>query len=173
MPKTIELFSLTEFRGNIHQLLLVYLVIKLPIMKTVRNIVQHKSNSIYSVHPDASVLDALRVMMDKNISALLVMEGADLKGIFTERDYARKIILLGKASKETKIKEVMTAKLEVVDQDSSIDHCMQIMTDKHIRHLPVIDHGIVSGMISIGDLVKFVIEDQKQTIEQLKSYISS
>ena len=142
-------------------------------MKTVRNIVQHKSNSIYSVHPDASVLDALRVMMDKNISALLVMEGADLKGIFTERDYARKIILLGKASKETKIKEVMTAKLEVVDQDSSIDHCMQIMTDKHIRHLPVIDHGIVSGMISIGDLVKFVIEDQKQTIEQLKSYISS
>lgn len=82
-------------------------------MKTVRNIVQHKSNSIYSVHPDASVLDALRVMMDKNISALLVMEGADLKGIFTERDYARKIILLGKASKETKIKEVMTAKLEV------------------------------------------------------------
>ena len=142
-------------------------------MKTVRNIVQHKSNSIYSVHPEASVLDALKVMMDKNISALLVMEGADLKGIFTERDYARKIILLGKASKETKIKEVMTAKLEVVDQNSSIDYCMQIMTDKHIRHLPVIDHGKVSGMISIGDLVKFVIEDQKQTIEQLKSYISS
>jgi len=142
-------------------------------MKTVRNIVQHKSNSIYSVHPEASVLDALKVMMDKNISALLVMEGTDLKGIFTERDYARKIILLGKASKETKIKEVMTTKLEVVDQDSSIDYCMQIMTDKHIRHLPVIDHGKVSGMISIGDLVKFVIEDQKQTIEQLKSYISS
>jgi CBS domain-containing protein len=142
-------------------------------MKTVRNIVQHKSNSIYSVHPEASVLDALKVMMDKNISALLVMEGTDLKGIFTERDYARKIILLGKASKETKIKEVMTAKLEVVDQNSSIDYCMQIMTDKHIRHLPVIDHGKVSGMISIGDLVKFVIEDQKQTIEQLKSYISS
>jgi CBS domain-containing protein len=142
-------------------------------MKTVRNIVQQKSNSIYSVHPEASVLDALKVMMDKNISALLVMEGTDLKGIFTERDYARKIILLGKASKETKIKEVMTTKLEVVDQDSSIDYCMQIMTDKHIRHLPVIDHGKVSGMISIGDLVKFVIEDQKQTIEQLKSYISS
>ena len=142
-------------------------------MKTVRNIVQHKSNSIYSVNPEASVLDALKVMMDKNISALLVMEGTDLKGIFTERDYARKIILLGKASKETKIKEVMTTKLEVVDQDSSIDYCMQIMTDKHIRHLPVIDHGKVSGMISIGDLVKFVIEDQKQTIEQLKSYISS
>ena len=142
-------------------------------MKTVRNIVQHKSNSIYSVHPEASVLDALKVMMDKNISALLVMEGTDLKGIFTERDYARKIILLGKASKETKIQEVMTAKLEVVDQNSSIDHCMQIMTDKHIRHLPVIDHGKVSGMISIGDLVKFIIEDQKQTIEQLKSYISS
>jgi CBS domain-containing protein len=112
-------------------------------------------------------------MMDKNISALLVMEGSELKGIFTERDYARKIILQGKSSKETKIKEVMTASLEVINLNSSIDHCMQIMTDKHIRHLPIVDNGKVSGMISIGDLVKFVIEDQKQTIEQLQSYISS
>ncbi len=142
-------------------------------MKTVKNIFQNKSTAIYSVSPDTSVLDALQVMMDKNISALLVMEGPDLKGIFTERDYARKIILQGKSSKETKIKEVMTAKLEVINLNSSIDHCMQIMTDKHIRHLPIIDNGKVAGMISIGDLVKFVIEDQKQTIEQLQSYISS
>jgi CBS domain-containing protein len=112
-------------------------------------------------------------MMDKNISALLVMEGPELKGIFTERDYARKIILQGKSSKETKIKEVMTASLEVINLNSSIDHCMQIMTDKHIRHLPIVDNGKVSGMISIGDLVKFVINDQKQTIEQLQNYISS
>lgn len=142
-------------------------------MKTVRNILQYKSQSIYSVDPDTSVLDALKIMMDKNISALLVMEGPELKGIFTERDYARKIILQGKSSKETKIKEVMTASLEVINLNSSIDHCMQIMTDKHIRHLPIIDNGKVSGMISIGDLVKFVINDQKQTIEQLQNYISS
>ncbi|MDO8993266.1 MAG: CBS domain-containing protein [Daejeonella sp.] len=142
-------------------------------MKTVRNIFQNKSTSIYSVSPDSSVLDALQVMMDKNISALLVMEGSELKGIFTERDYARKIILQGKSSKDTKIEDAMTAKLEVINLNSSIDHCMQIMTDKHIRHLPVIDNGKVAGMISIGDLVKFVIEDQKQTIEQLQSYISS
>jgi len=142
-------------------------------MKTVRNILQYKSQSIYSVDPDTSVLDALKIMMDKNISALLVMEGSELKGIFTERDYARKIILQGKSSKETKIKEVMTASLEVINLNSSIDHCMQIMTDKHIRHLPIVDNGKVSGMISIGDLVKFVINDQKQTIEQLQSYISS
>lgn len=142
-------------------------------MKTVRNILQYKSQSIYSVEPETSVLDALQIMMDKNISALLVMEGSELKGIFTERDYARKIILQGKSSKETKIKEVMTASLEVINLNSSIDHCMQIMTDKHIRHLPIIDNGKVAGMISIGDLVKFVIEDQKQTIEQLQSYISS
>ena len=142
-------------------------------MKRVSNIFQNKSTTIYSVNPDSSVLDALQIMMDKNISALLVMEGAELKGIFTERDYARKIILQGKSSKETKIKDVMTAKLEVINLNSSIDHCMQIMTDKHIRHLPVIDNGKVAGMISIGDLVKFVIEDQKQTIEQLQNYISS
>ncbi|HEY1062827.1 MAG TPA: CBS domain-containing protein [Daejeonella sp.] len=142
-------------------------------MKTVRNILQYKSQSIYSVDPDTSVLDALKIMMDKNISALLVMEGPELKGIFTERDYARKIILQGKSSKETKIKEVMTASLEVINLNSSIDHCMQIMTDKHIRHLPIVDNGKVSGMISIGDLVKFVINDQKQTIEQLQNYISS
>jgi len=142
-------------------------------MKTVKNIVQNKSNSIHSVGLKTSVLDALVIMMDRNISALLVMEGSDLKGIFTERDYARKIILQGKSSKETKIEEAMTASLEVVNLNTSIDHCMQIMTDKHIRHLPVVEEGNIVGIISIGDLVKFVIEDQKQTIEQLQSYISS
>ncbi|WP_276364535.1 CBS domain-containing protein [Daejeonella sp. H1SJ63] len=142
-------------------------------MKTVKNILQNKSASIYSVNPDTSVLDALQVMMDKNISALLVMEGIDLKGIFTERDYARKIILKGKSSKETKIKDAMTSDLKTVNPGTSIDLCMQIMTEKHIRHLPVKEGNQVIGMISIGDLVKFVIEDQKQTIEQLQSYISS
>ncbi len=142
-------------------------------MKTIKNIIQTKSNSIYAVTPQTSVLDALQVMMDKNISALLVMEGPELKGIFTERDYARKIILQGKASKETSIQEVMTINLETVKLNASIEHCMKIMTERHIRHLPIVEDGIVVGIISIGDLVKFVIEDQKQTIEQLQTYISS
>ncbi len=142
-------------------------------MKCVKHILQNKSNSIYSVLPETSVLEALQVMMDKNISALLVMEGPILKGIFTERDYARKIILQGKSSKDTPIAEAMTKHLETVGMNSSIDQCMQIMTTKHIRHLPILEDGKVGGMISIGDLVKFVIEDQKQTIEQLQTYISS
>ena len=142
-------------------------------MKTIKNIIQTKSKSIYAVTPQTSVLDALQVMMDKNISALLVMEGPELRGIFTERDYARKIILQGKASKETSIQEVMTTKLETVKLNASIEHCMKIMTERHIRHLPIVEDGIVAGMISIGDIVKFVIEDQKQTIEQLQTYISS
>lgn len=142
-------------------------------MKTVKQIVQNKSNSIYSVSPETSVLDALQVMMDKNISALLVMDDQTLVGIFTERDYARKIILQGKSSRETLIADVMTADLETIGFNSSIDQCMQIMTNRHIRHLPIVEDGKVGGMISIGDLVKFVIEDQKQTIEQLQSYISS
>lgn len=142
-------------------------------MKCVKHIVKNKSNAIYSVNPDTSVLDALQVMMDKNISALLVMEGPELMGIFTERDYARKIILVGKSSKETPIADVMTSSLETVDMKTSIDQCMQIMTTKQIRHLPIVEDAKVAGMISIGDLVKFVIEDQKQTIEQLQTYISS
>jgi CBS domain-containing protein len=142
-------------------------------MKTVNNIIQNNFKSIFSVSPETSVLDALQVMMDKNISALLVMEGTKLKGIFTERDYARKIILVGKSSKATKIKEVMSEKLVTIELGTSLDHCMQIMTERRIRHLPIIENGLVIGIISIGDLVKFVIEDQQQTIEQLQNYISS
>jgi CBS domain-containing protein len=142
-------------------------------MKTVNNIIQNNFKSIFSVSPETSVLDALQVMMDKNISALLVMDGTKLKGIFTERDYARKIILVGKSSKVTKIKEVMSEKLVTIELGTSLDHCMQIMTERRIRHLPIIENGLVIGIISIGDLVKFVIEDQQQTIEQLQNYISS
>lgn len=142
-------------------------------MKTVNNIFQNNTKSIFSVNPETSVLEALQVMMDKNISALLIMEGTNLKGIFTERDYARKIILMGKSSKETAVKEVMTEKLITVELHTSIEHCMQIMTERRIRHLPIINNGLVIGIVSIGDLVKFVIEDQQQTIEQLQNYISS
>ena len=112
-------------------------------MKTVNNIIQNNSKSIFSVSPETSVLDALKVMMDKNISALLVIDGSKLKGIFTERDYARKIILLGKSSKATKIEEVMTEKLVTIELSTSIDRCMQIMTERRIRHLPIIENDIV------------------------------
>ena len=142
-------------------------------MKTVNNIIQNNFKSIISVTSETSVLDALKVMMDKNISALLVIDESKLKGIFTERDYARKIILLGKSSKVTKIAEVMTDKLVTIELSTSIDHCMHIMTERRIRHLPILENGFPIGIISIGDLVKFVIEDQKQTIEQLQNYISS
>ena len=142
-------------------------------MKQVRHILGAKPGNIYSVNQETSVLETLKIMLDKNISALLIMDDNQLKGIFTERDYARKIVLQGKSSKDTLIKEVMTAELKTVAPNDNIDYCMQLMSNLHIRHLPVLDNGKVIGMISIGDLVKFVISDQKETIEHLQSYIHS
>lgn len=142
-------------------------------MKTVRYILQNKPAFVYSVGKETSVFEALNVMMEKNISALLIMEDDHLLGIFTERDYARKVILKGKSSKETLIMEVMTADPVTVSLKNEIDLCMNLMTDKHIRHLPVTDQGKVIGMVSIGDVVKSIIEVQKETIKQLESYISS
>lgn len=141
-------------------------------MKTVKQLLDTKQVRIISVTENTSVLDALKVMTEKNISALLVMEGSELSGIFTERDYARKLILQGKSSKDTLIKEAMTADPITINLTDTIDKCMEIMTEKHIRHLPIVVDKEVRGMISIGDLVKFIIEDQKQTISQLESYIS-
>ncbi|GAA4808251.1 CBS domain-containing protein [Olivibacter ginsenosidimutans] len=111
--------------------------------------------------------------MEKNISALLVVEQGKLLGIFTERDYARKIILQGKSSKDTPIYEVMTPDPCTITALESIDYCMELMTEKHFRHLPVVENGLIIGMLSIGDLVKHIIEDQKQTINQLETYINS
>lgn len=142
-------------------------------MKKINLILEKKGRQVFSVTAATTVFDALQVMMEKNISALLVMENEELLGIFTERDYARKLILQGKSSKETTIGEIMTANLLTLSPNSSIDQCMEIMTDKKIRHLPVLENKFVIGMISIGDVVKFVIEDQKQTIQQLESYIVS
>ncbi|MGA9649928.1 CBS domain-containing protein [Pedobacter sp.] len=141
-------------------------------MKTVKQLLDTKQVRIISVTENTSVLDALKVMTEKNISALLVMEDSELLGIFTERDYARKLILQGKSSKDTLIKEAMTADPITINLADTIDKCMEIMTEKHIRHLPIVVNAEVKGMISIGDLVKFIIEDQKQTISQLESYIS-
>lgn len=142
-------------------------------MKSVQFILNQKPAVIFSVTKNTSVFEALEQMMAKNISALLVMEENDLQGIFTERDYARKVILKGKASKTTTIEEVMTKDLLTVTSTQSVEECMTIMTDKHIRHLPVVEEEKVVGFISIGDLVRYVIEDQKSTIEHLQSYISS
>ncbi|WP_113651933.1 CBS domain-containing protein [Pedobacter namyangjuensis] len=142
-------------------------------MKNVQQIINAKAEGVFSVTSNATVLDALKVMTEKNISSLLIIEKEVLLGIFTERDYARKIILQGKSSKETLVSEAMTPDPITVNLTDSIDHCMQLMTEKHIRHLPVVNMDKVAGMVSIGDVVKFIIADQKQTISQLESYINS
>ncbi len=141
-------------------------------MKTVKHLLDTKQPRIIAVPETISVLDALKVMTDKNISAVLVMKNEKLWGIFTERDYARKIILQGKSSKDTLINEVMTPNPITITLSDSIDYCMELMTEKHIRHLPIVANEEVIGMLSIGDMVKFIIADQKQTITQLESYIS-
>ena len=142
-------------------------------MKTINYILQSKPKQIFSVPRSTSVFDALQFMMDKNISALLVMEDEKLCGIFSERDYARKIVLQGKSSKTTPIEEVMTSKLITIAPQEPIDRCMELMTNNHIRHLPVLESETVVGMISIGDVVKSMIEIQKDTIAQLESYINN
>lgn len=142
-------------------------------MRSVKHLLETKSVIIFSVEKSTSVLEGLNLMMKENISALLIIENGTLHGIFTERDYARKIILKGRSSKDTPISEVMTSDLLTVSPKDSVDHCMQVMTKMHIRHLPVLEDDRIAGMISIGDLVRFVIEDQKKTIQQLENYINS
>lgn len=141
-------------------------------MKKVRNIILNKGNTVFSCQCDQSVYEALQILIDKNIGALVVMEGGKFAGIFSERDYARKVILQGKSSKETHVRDIMTEKVITVTPDDSVDHCMNIMVEKRIRHLPVLDKGELAGVISIGDIVKSIMDDQKATIEQLESYIS-
>lgn len=143
-------------------------------MKTVQKILNNKPVHIFSTNTSTSVLEALEVMTEKNVSALLVMQEEKLLGIFTERDYARKIVLQGKSSKNTAISEVMSSSLITVTPTDSIELCMETMTNKHIRHLPVvIEEEKVVGMVSNGDVVKFIIADQTETIIQLESYINS
>jgi CBS domain-containing protein len=140
-------------------------------MGKVRNITQTKGNAIFSVPSTVTVYTALELMLEKSIGALLIVDNGNFVGIFTERDYARKLILKGKSSKETLIGEVMTEKPITVTPDTSIEECMQIMTARKIRHLPIMDEGKLSGLISVGDVVKFVIEEQKSIIEHLEQYI--
>ncbi len=130
-----------------------------------------KGHAIHSVAPGASVIDAIRCMADNHVGALLVMEGQNLAGIVSERDYARKVILLGRSSSTTAVREIMSSPVFTLPPDSTVDDAMRLMTDQRIRHLPVVANGRVLGVVSIGDLVKSVIEDQRHTIDELHTYI--
>lgn len=141
-------------------------------MKTVSQLLQQKGHNIWSIAPDATVYDALELMADKNIGAVLVMDGENLVGILSERDYARKVILKARFSRDTLVREIMTEKVVCVRPDQSVEECMALMTAKRIRHLPVTEGSKVIGVISIGDAVKAVISEQEFIIEQLENYIS-
>src|SRR6266571_5949178 len=141
-------------------------------MKTVAQLLRTKGQQVLSVSPDMPVFEALGVMADKNVGALLVVEGEELVGIFSERDYARKVILKGKTSKETPVREIMSSHVLYVRPEQTIEDCMALMTDKRVRHLPVLDQGKLVGVISIGDVVKALIDEQQFIIEQLQNYIT-
>lgn len=141
-------------------------------MTTVAQLLDSKGRHIWSVGPQDIVYDAIKLMAAKGIGALIVMEGGSLVGIFSERDYARKIILKGKSSKQTTVDDIMTRDVLCARPEQNVEECMAVMTEKHVRHLPVIEEKQVVGMVSIGDLVKTIIAEQKFTIEQLEHYIS-
>ena len=140
-------------------------------MKSARDVLQAKGCEIWSIAPGDSVLDALTLMADKNVGAVLVLSGGTLFGIMSERDYARKVELSGKTAKDTRIWEIMTHRVICVRADQSIGECMALMTNQRIRHLPVVDGQQLVGLISIGDVVQAIISDQELMIEQLESYI--
>ena len=141
-------------------------------MKSVAQVLQSKSDqSVFTISPNTSVLDALKQMAERGVGALLVMEGARIAGIISERDYARKMVLVGRASHETPVREIMSSPVMYVRPDQTNEECMALMTENRLRHLPVVDNGKLIGLISIGDLVKDIISEQKFIIEQLEHYI--
>jgi CBS domain-containing protein len=141
-------------------------------MKTVRNILDTKGHEVWCIGPEDTVFDALRLMAEKEVGSLMVMDGARVAGLISERDYARKIVLLGRTSPNTLVKEIMTSHVAYTHLEQPIEECMAVMTEKRIRHLPVMEEGKLVGIISIGDLVKAIIADQKFIIEQLERYIT-
>ena len=142
-------------------------------MKSLKQLIAAKGGQVWSIKPDATVFEALQLMAQKDIGALLVMDGPRLAGIMSERDYARKVILQGKSSQDMAVRDIMTAEVVKVDPASTVEECMGLMTQRRIRHLPVVEGDKVAGLVSIGDLVKEVIAEQEQTIKQLESYIHS
>ena len=141
-------------------------------MRLVKHLLETKPQVIHAVAPEQAVLEAIRMMADKYVGALLVMRGDELLGIVSERDYARKVILKGKSSADTPVSDIMSAPVLTVDPGDSVHRCMRVMTEQRIRHLPVVAGGKVVGVLSIGDLVKAVIDDQAETLEQLQRYIA-
>ena len=141
-------------------------------MKTVRDVLKAKGGVVFAAEPDDTVYNALTIMAEQNIGALVVREAARVVGIFSERDYARQVVLKGKASKDTPIRDVMTARVVFVRPEQNIEECMALMTDKHVRHLPVLDGDTLVGLVSIGDVVKAVISEKEFLIAQLEHYIS-
>ena len=142
-------------------------------MRSVRQLLEAKAPEVFAIGPDAPVIDAIRLMAEKRIGALLVMQAGKLAGILSERDYARKVVLQGRSSKDTPVRDIMTAQVVTIGLDDTAEHCMQLVTDRRIRHLPVVDGGHVLGVVSIGDLVRAVIEDQQVELDQLQRYIAS
>ncbi len=140
-------------------------------MTTVLQLLKEKGQDVWSVSPEDTVFDAIKEMARRDVGALIVVTDDKPIGMFTERDYARDVILKGKSSPKTPVRDVMTSRVICVRPEQTVEECMAVMTDKHIRHLPVLDDEKLAGMISIGDLVKSIIADQKFTIEQLESYI--
>ncbi len=140
-------------------------------MTTVRQLLDGKSPEVFAVGPESAVIDAIRLMAEKGIGAVLVMDGRQLVGILSERDYARKIVLHERSSRTTRVSDIMTPKVVTVALSEQVKHCLQLVTDYRIRHLPVVDGGSVVGVISIGDLVKSVIDEQAQKLDQLQQYI--
>ena len=142
-------------------------------MESLRQLLAAKGEQVWSIRPDAKVLEALQLMAQKDIGALLVMEGSRVVGVMSERDYARKVILQGKSSQDLAVRDIMTSDVVKVDPARSVEDCMALMTQRRIRHLPVCEGDKLVGLVSIGDLVKQVIAEQEQTIKQLESYIHS
>jgi CBS domain-containing protein len=142
-------------------------------MQTVRQLLGTKQVEVFAVAADAAVIEAIRLMAEKAIGAVLVMDGPRLVGIVSERDYARKVVLRDRSSSTTSVAEIMSAEVVTVSPSDTVERCMQLMTDGRFRHLPVIENGRVQGVISIGDLVKAVIETQQRDIDQLQRYIAS
>jgi CBS domain-containing protein len=141
-------------------------------MRSVRDVLKGKGNAVCTVKPDDTVYDALAIMADKNIGAVVVMEREGVVGIFSERDYARQVVLKGKRSKDTLLRDVMTTRVVFIRPEQNLEECMALMTDKHIRHLPVIESGKLAGILSIGDVVKAVISEKEFLISQLENYIT-
>lgn len=141
-------------------------------MGTVRHILQKKGNSVFSIDPNSTVYSALELMVERDVGSLLVMDNGRFVGIFTERDYARKVMLKGRSSKDTFIHDIMSEHPITVTPDATVEECMSLMTKRYIRHLPVIEENKLVGLISIGDIVKYIIEEQKFIIENLEHYIT-